>query len=719
MPAGPSHIYFFLDEQNRSVYIDNGILAFSSSPKPLQFTPDGWKEISIVDQRNINQWSLDVDFTIPLTFVMDGAQILKIWFSTKGTEVPIYLVIMEQRLFYDSSTVPATYYYYYTLFYKSQVAFANYSHQGARVSVNMLDQSFPLQLKNNASKTFQFNLSDSHLPAPIYWDGIQLKQTGNFEIIDGVHIPADNIPAESAYNFIVPMAYLNSEGESTGISFQDQAFNTADIADLANSSNWFAKSNSQALGPITITPQGPISFTCVNNQSGHGTFQMRYMSSLGQFILITPTPVVLTTGQSYTINLNIPVTLQVGEALFLVGEVIVNGLIHELVNIEFNPGSLIGISYVNRFKPTLVKAFDIFEVFSLLISSMTGGTFVAAPSAMLSRVGLKIAITSGDGIRGIAAAILKITWNNFWSFVNMYEDAGMYVIGNQVHLERKEDCTDFTSFIDIGQISGLGVSPNNDLKFNLLKIGYPSQDYGETNGKDEFNTTLEMSVAVTSVSTELDYISDVRGDGFGGEYIRTGLDGKDTTDNTADGSPFAIQIVDNPSTVTVEGMPQQAYLLDRTLNPYASGLIFPATVFNLKLSPKQCLYRKGNYLLSCLNMLEHLQLTFNTLDKNQALQVIPPTGRPVIENANETIGDLGIPYFKPVTYDCTGLATSDILQRRKQNPRAAIRFSIGEITYTCLPLKEGIQPATNAAQAYQFLAGPDNDITQLNNYYGD
>jgi hypothetical protein len=443
---------------------------------------------------------------------------------------------------------------------------------------------------------------------------------------------------------------------------------------------------------------------------------------MGQSIPLSVSPAgPLVVGHIYRVDTNVPLTLALGEAFFLVGRVAnTSWLPGKITSIKFNPNSIFGVRFVNRFKPSLVKAFDIFEVFSLLISSMTGGTFVAAPSAMLSRIGLKIAITSGDGIRGIPTAILKITWNIFWSFVNTYEDAGMYVIGNQVYLERKEDCTDFTSIIDIGQVSGLGVSPNNDLKFNLLKIGYPSQDYGETNGKDEFNTTLEMSVdGVTSVSTELDYISDVRTDGFGGEFIKTGLDGKNTTDNTADGSPFAIQIMDNPTLVTVDGTALQAYLFDRTLNPYATGLIFPATVFNLKLSPKQCLYRKGNYLRSCLDKLEDKQLTFNTLNKNQALQVIPPTGRPVIEAANETIGDLGTPFFKPVIYDCTGLATSDIIQRRKQNPRAAIRFRVDDITYTCLPMKEGVQPATDAAQAYQFLAGPDNDITLLNNYYGD
>lgn len=118
-------------------------------------------------------------------------------------------------------------------------------------------------------------------------------------------------------------------------------------------------------------------------------------------------------------------------------------------------------------------------------------------------------------------------------------------------------------------------------------------------------------------------------------------------------------------------------------------------------------------------MQEAKQLVFQNLDKNQGLRVMPPTGRVVIENANETIGDLGVPYFKPVLFDFTAQAANDIIQRRKSNPRSVIRFTLEGITYVCIPQKEGIQPATDAAQAYQLLAGPGNDITLLNNYYGD
>lgn len=713
MPAGPSHIYFFLDPMDRSVYWEMGLLGFSATPRPLVYTPNGWKEISIIDQRNIPTWTLDVDFTIPLDFVMDGAQILKTWFSTRGTEDPLFMAIMEQKIFYDG----ANYYYYYTLLYKSQVDFSSYKHTGPSVSVNMLDQGFAMQLKNNAAKTFQYNLADSHLLAPIYFDGIELTEKGNFQVIDGVDFSDAAID-----RFAVPFAFLNAEGTSAGVQFKLQEFESYanEATYITTSGNWCAKAEETNPGPITLHGLGQFQFKCTRNDADEGQFFLQFRGSLGQKLDLHFTPnEVLVVGRTYTFAINLPITLAPGEALFLTGFITSTTLGAITHSVSFLPESKMSFQFTNRFVPTFVKAFDIFEVFSMLITSLTGRRFVAAPSNMLSKVGLKIAITSGDGIRGIAGAILKLTWNNFWSLVNMYEDPAIYVIGNQVFMERKEDAADFLSIIDLGQVSGFSSSIANSLKFNLMKIGSPNQDYGATNGKDEFNTTLEMGAPVSSVSTEVDFISDIRIDGFGAEFERTGLDGKDTTDSTADGAPFAFHIEDSPVIKTIGTITQPAFRFNRDLNPFCTGVLSPSSVINLALSPKQCLYRKGNYLLSILNMLEGKQLTFQTLDKNQLLQVNKPGSRPVIENANENIGDLGTPYFKPVFYDFTAMNSTDIIQVRKRNPRAVIRFSVDDITYTCLPIKEGVQPATDAAQAYQMLAGADNDLTLLNNYYGD
>jgi len=676
----------------------------------LQYTPDGWKEISIVDQRNMTTWTLDIDFTIPLNFVGDGGQILKNIFSIKGTEEKIFLAIMEQQLFYDGTD----YYYYYTLLYKSRVDFSTYTHDGPRVTVNMLQQDFAISLKNNATKTFQYKLADSSLGAPIYMDGLKLRESGNFIVVDGVEIVN---PSPTFYDFYIPLSFLNSEGQAAGISFQTQQFGLA--TPPLTTGNWFTKSNIQATAPITINIKTTFSIKVTQNDSGNGELRIRLESNMGQNIQIALFSGVVV-GNTYSIPVDINITLAIGEQFYLAGFIAVNPTGGgQKFGFMFNPGGDFLGSFDSRYRSTYIKAFDIQEVFSLLVNSVSGGEFTAAPSRLLQRAGLKLAITSGDGIRGIDDAILKITWNNLWSLANTYEDPGMYVIGNKIYLERKEECQDATSIIDVGEVSAFKDSPANDLKFGKLTIGFPDQDYGEANGKDEFNTTLEMGSPITSVSNEVNFISDIRGDGFGIEDIRSGLDGKTTTDNTADGTPFVMHIEDNPSNVTVGATTTLAYKLDRTLNPYASGVLFPETVFNLALSPKQCLYRKGNYLIGCLYQQETKELTFQNLDKNQALEVRVPGQRPVIEKANEVIGELGTPYFKPIRFEFTGRSPSDILQKRKANPRSLIKLSLQGISYTCIPQKEGIQPATEAAQAFQVLARPDNDITLLNNYYGD
>ena len=71
MPQGPDHIYFLMNQANESYYVASGVVMTSSSPKPLQFSPDGWRNIQIVNQRNAKYFAMDRSFTVPLDYVKD------------------------------------------------------------------------------------------------------------------------------------------------------------------------------------------------------------------------------------------------------------------------------------------------------------------------------------------------------------------------------------------------------------------------------------------------------------------------------------------------------------------------------------------------------------------------------------------------------------------------------------------------------------------------
>jgi hypothetical protein len=115
---GKSHIYFLVDEMNRSLYADGDIVKVSGVPRPLVFTPDGWTKIEINNQRNTKYFALDRSFSVPLDFVEDGAVILKDAYYKKGVEAKVYLVMLpasgiitilstRAKLIFPSSSIAA------------------------------------------------------------------------------------------------------------------------------------------------------------------------------------------------------------------------------------------------------------------------------------------------------------------------------------------------------------------------------------------------------------------------------------------------------------------------------------------------------------------------------------------------------------------------------------------------------------------------------------
>ncbi len=716
-------LYFFTDSMGRYLFMDGDNMNTSPDPKPLQFTPDGGRETSLQNQRNQQYWGLDRTFSIPLNFVGDGALILKTIFYTRGTEFVINFAIAEQKLFDDGSQ----YGYYYAPFYSSQVDLSTFKHDGAKVSVSMMEKGFPAMLKDNAATTYEYKLSESTNPKILH-NGIKLYEKGNLTLLDSI-----NIENGIFNNFTAPMVLGTTEGQSAGITFGSQTLEAIpNAAYYATSQNCFARAAVENTGPVTVFLDGMFKTVWTNYPVGVLTnlfmkLIIKHVDNTFSQVTIPHTVFSGTGSSTGTVLLwdftGMSVDLAPGEMLFMVGTI--NTGTGVAASIQFLPDGKLTASFTNTYRTSQIDYFTFSEVFAKLIGSITKHTFTTSISSDIVKPGFKIAITSGDGIRSLSTATLKLTFNNLWSFINAEWDAAMYVVEKVVYLELKEKSIDFDTYIDLGEVSKLVPSPATDYLFNRIKAGYPNQDYGETNGKDEFNTTAEWKAPISTITTEKDFISDIRTDSFGIEFIRSNLDGKTTTDDIGDGTPFAMHIEDAPFDfdITLPIFGTVIHLgtfvkLNRDLNQYATGILSPETVFNLIFSPKQCLLRHGNYLASCLNWHESEKLTFQTSDKNQLLAVNDPAGA-IIENADVPISTLGTKYFLPVLFDMTSRVSNSIIPLLKANPKYTIRFTWEGIQYKGIPIKIGVQPSTQAAQQVQVLCSADNDLLPLINSTGD
>src|SRR5574341_1183613 len=182
---GPENLYFFTDDQNLWWYVENDLVLPSPTPVPLQYAPDGWEDIGIINQRNQKYFVMDRSFSVPLEFPEDGARILKDRFYNKGIGEKLYLVIAKQQLYMD-----ATHYgFYYTLLYKGEIDFSEFSHEGPKVVVNIMEGGIVKYVKARENVKYQIPV-DAADTIKIKWTGIKLRQKATY-LLDNGALPND------------------------------------------------------------------------------------------------------------------------------------------------------------------------------------------------------------------------------------------------------------------------------------------------------------------------------------------------------------------------------------------------------------------------------------------------------------------------------------------------------------------------------------------------
>ncbi len=100
---GTDYIFALQDKNYNFWKLDStGMVTINSQPYFLEYSPDGWYDLSIKNIRNLKYWGIDRTVSIPLQYVKDAAKILKHIFYTLGIEESVYLVIAYQKLDYQA-----------------------------------------------------------------------------------------------------------------------------------------------------------------------------------------------------------------------------------------------------------------------------------------------------------------------------------------------------------------------------------------------------------------------------------------------------------------------------------------------------------------------------------------------------------------------------------------------------------------------------------------
>lgn len=681
-----------------------GLVQARADRKPMRYTPSGWQDISIAWERNMQLIGVERNFSLPIKFVLDGADITRYLAYNKSIEEIVYLLIQKKKLFISDTK----YYFYYDYFYKGELDWSTVEDAESEVAINIMQGALSKKLKANKGTEYEIPLEDD-TSIWVKLETQELHESATMQVVTELPI-AKSVYADS---FMVPLIVLGEEAIKPGAGFvSEQVESTGNSVTYVNtSSNYFAIANESNRADMDIYLEGVLKVKASVNSLPFGlTFRfMKSSMTTGNQNLYNVGGVAPVVGTVHEIPIDLDVTLAPGEKLFL--RAAITGGITGAVDLvfEFQEGSQFVATYKYRHPATFIKAKHPKILYYDLMGKVTGDR-TAGTSEVLENYA-NLVLTTGDAIRGITGSKFQTKLDDFVTSFNAILNIGLGIEADKIVLERKEYFLKNENVIPLGTVRNCKQKRYTEAMANTIIIGYPDQTYDNVNGKQEFNTTHRYSSPLERVVKELDLTSVYRADSMGITFLQINLEGKTTTDNSADKDIFVLNVdLTSPEVDAEHGV---YYLLKRKTYDVITGIQSPETAFNIEeLTPARMADKHKAWFNSIFYDFPGLKLTFQTTDKNRELYT--QAGSEVFdEDADIVIGTNRL--FKPWTFDFEPETPEDLVETMEDNPNRCFSFvhPRNGLTYKGFNLKVAIAPNTLQEQAFLLLSTPDNDLKTL------
>jgi len=272
-------------------------------------------------------------------------------------------------------------------------------------------------------------------------------------------------------------------------------------------------------------------------------------------------------------------------------------------------------------------------------------------------------------------------------------------------------------------VNGFRVVPDLSKRGNLLRIGMQNEQYDSLNGKYEPDGEIVFKLPFKQQS-DVDMLAPYRSDATGIEVLRANLSKKNTTDNKADKEIFIISKSDdyvvNPNDGTFsENVPvsEKVYSLYRPNDSTnTTGVLFPATNYNLDLTPKSNFYRNAPYIQMLCWKRDGEQITFQTTEKNPNLVTNFIDGRieetanvslPIALPTNGGVAEEAKPIYLPLLIQFTATTPANFHRIMLANPYGYIRVNYRGRDYMGFVNKAAQIDAENSEYDFELQMHPD------------
>lgn len=713
--------YAFVDSTNKYLYVNaNGSVQSSSTEKYLSNSPFDWKGVLVKVQRDMQTFGLQRMFTLPMSFVKDGAKIIRYSVLNYGYDCKLTLIIQKRE---HTSLV-------YQDYVRCEVDFTNYydDSKAFTTKVNLMDNALADLLKSIDNTIFQIDLPSQPESIKINMDGVELLNNVNWLVSNGTS--AGNNPA---LGHVWDSRIVTNDTQSA-LDVKDQEwykfsnFNT----DVANSDKYFYKASTGR----TVTFTFQFGLTVTDGSAGSADF-----SATGIHVYIAKTDAAGSTttvhdfilepnnitymGHHYVISGTFNATANVGDKYYLVSNVYNTGgggvPSINVLNWNYDNSSTITLDFYSRTPATTVWGMRFIDVWKKVLSLASNGKYTLLSNYLsnassttqaynknLDNIPYNSILTSGDAVRGIEDPALKITHQMLRQFARNCWGAAVSVEGDVMRVEQLSTLMDYNkTIITLDEVANFKHSVANELLVNTINIGYDDQQYDLLNGKDEFNIKAQFSLPVgTRPKASADMVSSIRPDMYGMEYARVNGYQKNTTDTNSDDTVFIIEVEPTPTAGLYNIFRRQGV---------KQGLISPSTAYNFGFSPKRCLLRNMAWVYSLLPGVRG-NIIFQSGTKNSSLKTV--LGGPIVdEDADINIDTFNlvskIPLFKPYYFEFEYVSPDDLLTTITNAPYGLVAFKWKGIEYKGFIVDIGLKLGVRDTYTWKLISSPINDLTTL------
>ena len=654
-------------------------LTYNSIKTEIIFLPQGWDKNSKVNYTRDNEYfGVIRAWGLPLDFVYDGARILRQAYYSKGIQAGVRIDVEKLN--------PAT--LQYDTSFRGDIDFSGAKDNGVVFSTTLMQGGASEALKSRDAIKYELLLTGSDV-ANMILPGVEFNEEST-----SVFQPSgiDGFP-----RYIPESVIATTSFESGFIDVQSVLRQDVNDTSFGASDNWFVKANRT------------VSFNVSGNMSG--MFRRDVVSGVAGFSILikdnnnnTRATLFSSTNTSFAVPINFNFsenfTLNDDEKLFFYLRVSGSG---DRQAIELTSGEFT-INYTSVSDPSPCKGLKGIDLLKRLAVKMGISSELADSYLMRSGRWANLIFTSGDAIREIDGAKIKTTFKELFQCFNGIDDAGAGLENEVLRIENGNYFTRPLEILDVGEVSKCEIEPAETYMMSGFKIGYKDGNTDDIDGKQEYNSGQVWQTPITRVQTVKDWVSPYRADQYGIEKIRTEYNVKKTAKGTYDtGSDNDTFIVD----CYFDGEFYRPILGSSYEN--VSGVKSPDSAYNLGLTPKQNLLRKGAFLHSVFDNMDDRYINFASGDKNTELSTTK-AGVVVKEDEDVLVGSLPAKYFIPHIATIGAKLPFDARRLFDSSPFGYVKFAYNGWIACGYILNCEVDIARNSEQEFKLLLTADTDL---------